>query len=82
MFVRLSGDVSAVKAQLETLRPHLNQKKINEKGEQVLEKQFFSEWSHAEDTALFKGADSHDYEILLKTKGASELERRRKFLNV
>ena len=28
-------------------------------------KQFYTEWSHSEDLALFKEADSNDYSILI-----------------
>ena len=63
MFVRLSGDLDALRNQL-----------------QSQQQKFFTEWSHAEDTALFRDSESNDYAVLLKTKGASELEKRRSFL--
>lgn len=69
LFIRFSGDLDA-------LRNHLQySRKLR-----ASQKQFFTEWSHAEDTALFRGLESHDYQVLLKTKGTSELEKRRSFL--
>ena len=72
MFVRLSGDMQALRQQLAAAKPYLATSKTTS--------QFFTEWTHAEDTALFQSTDSNDYAVLLKTKGATELEKRRLFL--
>ena len=39
-----------------------------------------TEWSQIEDLALSKEDSSNDYSILVKTKGTSEIEKRKAFL--
>ena len=66
-----------MKAHLQASRP---QYFLNHHNSLSNEKYFFTEWSHSEDTALFSDEKSHEHAVLLKTKGASELEKRRCFL--
>ena len=60
VFVKVSGDLEAVRNYLE--------------GKRV------TEWSSVEDLALTKDTSSNDYNILIKTKGLKEIEKRRLFL--
>jgi len=45
------------------------------------ESKFFSEWNCSEDLALTKPL-SKEFAIILKTKGANEIERRKLFLQI
>lgn len=56
-----------VSGDLEAMRNYLDKKRV-------------PEWSGIEDLALAKGETSNDYKILVKTKGLSEIDKRKAFL--
>ena len=56
-----------VSGDLEAMRNYLEGKRV-------------TEWSSIEDLALAKDSASSDYNILVKTKGLTEIEKRKAFL--
>ena len=81
-FVKLSGDLDALKSVLSLKTGRLEQPDINLKSaSEPGQRQFYTEWSQTEDMALFKDVNSNDYEILIKTKGLTEIEKRKNFLS-
>lgn len=48
--------------------------------ERALQGHKVSEWTYLEDLALAKAQDTTEFQWLLRSKGMSEIEKRRKFL--
>lgn len=74
VFVRLSGDVESMDQYFMT-RDGCGGSTNNASG-----RHFYTEWSQTEDLALMRAKDSSDYNVLAKTKGLLEIEKRRAFL--
>jgi len=48
----------------------------------ALEKKTYTKWTDIDDIGLKGSEDTPEYQHLLKTKGADEVERRKKFLGI
>ena len=49
---------------------------------EILEKKTFTKWNELEDLALRRGTETDEYKYLLRSKGAEEIQRRRRFLGI
>lgn len=49
---------------------------------EILQGNSFTKWNELEDLALQRGTESREYTYLLKSKGADEILRRKKFLGI